>query len=422
MTVLLQIIPMALLLVCSGLLSGSETAFFNMSRNQLKLFRSSKNKVRNLSAKLLDDPKQLLTCLLFGNMAVNVLYFALSSLASITLAVKQQQPTAGAIFAVFSFLAILLFGEILPKSIAYSHSKSFCVTAAPFCFICVRLLSGVLKIFDFLVVVPVVRLFFGPIHIAKPGQAVTSSELIKLINASRHRGLISQDENQLFVEVIELALLKVRHVMRPRVDMVTCLDSQSLSQIQKIMSDHKITKIPVLTDEIDKIRGILHLRDILLSPDASIDELIKEVNFIPEQKTVESLLEFFRASETDTAIVVDEYGGIAGGVSLEDIVEEIVGPLESGQDMQPVEQIGPLQYRLNGNVSIHDWANAFGIDPDKNRMSTIGGFTVALLGKIPKPGDKAVIKNLTLTVEKVKKRRIETLILSLETANPQEDQ
>lgn len=412
---------MILLLACSGLLSGSETAFFNISRNQLKLFRASTNKFRKLSANLLDKPKELLTCLLFGNMAVNVLYFALSSLASINLAEKFQ-PVAGVIFAVGSFFAILLFGEILPKSIAYSHSKSFCVTTAPFCFVCVRLLSGILKIFDFIIVAPSVRFFSGPLSSREPAQAVTSGQLISLINASRQRGLISQDENQLFAEVIELGLLKVRHVMRPRVDMVSCLDSEELSQIQKRMTDNKLTKIPVHTDEIDKITGILHLRDIMLSPNASVEKLLKDVNFIPEQKTVESLLEFFRASKTDTAIVVDEYGGIAGSVSLEDIVEEIVGPLEADEDQQPVEQIGPMRYRLDGNLSIHDWANVFGIDPDESRMSTIGGLTTALLGKIPKPGDKAVIKNLSLTVEKVKKRRIKTIVLSLEVPSPKEDQ
>ncbi|MBW8015625.1 MAG: HlyC/CorC family transporter [Planctomycetes bacterium] len=421
MSVLLQIIPMILLLACSGLLSGSETAFFNISRNQLKLFRTSTNKFRKLSATLLGDPKQLLTCLLFGNMAVNVLYFALSSLTAFRLAEKYQ-PAAGVVFAICSFFAILLFGEILPKSIAYSSSKSFCVIAAPFCFVCVRLLSGILKIFDFIIVAPGVRFFSGPLPNTEPAQAVTSSQLIQLIGASRQRGLISQNENQLFTEVIELGLLKVRHVMRPRVDMVTCRESQTLSDIQKIMTAHKITKIPVQTEEIDKITGILHLRDIMLSPAAGINELIKNVNFVPEQKSVESLLEFFRTSKTDTAIVVDEYGGIAGAVSLEDIVEEIIGPLEPTEDLQPVEQIGPMEYRLDGNLAIHDWANVFGIDPDESRMSTIGGLTTALLGKIPKPGDKAVIKNLTLTVENVKKRRIQTILLSLEPVNLQEDQ
>ena len=412
---------MILLLACSGLLSGSETAFFNISRNQLKLFRTSTNKFRKLSATLLGDPKQLLTCLLFGNMAVNVLYFALSSLTAFRLAEKYQ-PAAGVVFAICSFFAILLFGEILPKSIAYSSSKSFCVIAAPFCFVCVRLLSGILKIFDFIIVAPGVRFFSGPLPNTEPAQAVTSSQLIQLIGASRQRGLISQNENQLFTEVIELGLLKVRHVMRPRVDMVTCRESQTLSDIQKIMTAHKITKIPVQTEEIDKITGILHLRDIMLSPAAGINELIKNVNFVPEQKSVESLLEFFRTSKTDTAIVVDEYGGIAGAVSLEDIVEEIIGPLEPTEDLQPVEQIGPMEYRLDGNLAIHDWANVFGIDPDESRMSTIGGLTTALLGKIPKPGDKAVIKNLTLTVENVKKRRIQTILLSLEPVNLQEDQ
>lgn len=404
---------MVLLLVCSGVLSGSETAFFNISIRQLELFRSSNNKFSKLSGYLLSDPKQLLTSLLFGNMAVNVLYFALASLLSISMT-RTSGATVGAIFAFLPFVALLLFGEMLPKSIAYSHSQRFCITAAPFCFVCVRILSPLLKVFDFFIVAPAVRFLSGPITPSGPGKSITTGQLISLIDASRQRGLITEDENQLFAEVIELGLLKVRHVMRPRVDMVCSWVGENAETIQKVMIDNKATKIPVYKEDIDKISGLIHLRDIMLSPETQAEQLIKEVNFVPEQKTVESLLIFFRRSRTDTAIVVDEYGGIAGIVSLEDIVEELIGPLEMSQQFEAVELIGPLKYRLAGNLAIHDWAAVFGIEPAQCRMSTIGGLTTALLGKIPKPGDTVSVKNISLTVEKIQKRRIETLILSLE--------
>ena len=137
------------------------------------------------------------------------------------------------------------------------------------------------------------------------------------------------------------------------------------------------------------------------------------MNFVPEQKTVESLLEFFRSSKTDTAIVVDEYGGIAGTVSLEDIVEELVGPIEPLKGIEPVKQLGPMTYRLAGSLAIHDWADAFGIDVAESRLATIGGLVVALLGKIPRTGDVARLRNLKFTVELVRKHRIESIVLEL---------
>jgi len=157
--------------------------------------------------------------------------------------------------------------------------------------------------------------------------------------------------------------------------------------------------------------GQVYLRQILLHPDSSLDKLVQKIHFIPEQKNVESLLEFFRKSHTDTAIVVDEYGGIAGSISLEDIAEELLGPIETTEAIEPIEQISDNEYRLAGNLAIHDWAVRFKINLSENRISTIAGLVTMLLGKIPKTGDVIHLKNLKFTVEKMKKRRIETIIL-----------
>jgi len=138
------------------------------------------------------------------------------------------------------------------------------------------------------------------------------------------------------------------------------------------------------------------------------------VNFVPEQKTVESLLEYFRKSGTDTAVVLDEYGGVAGLVRLEYIAGELFGPVEFRSEAEPIEKIGPFKFRLSGNLAIHDWAESFGIKIEETRLCTIGGLATALSGKVPKSGDVIYLKNLKLTVEKVRKNRIESLILSFE--------
>lgn len=408
-----QIILMIILLLCSAFLSGSETAFSNISRRQAKALQQSAHGLGLIASGLLNDHKKLIISLLFGNMAVNVLFFALAGILSINLG-KQYGPTAGIISAALLFFILLLGGEMLPKSFAYSNSKRFCIIASPFCFLCVRILSPILGILDFLIVIPAIHLFTGAVSPGRKAEAVTAKQLKQLIESSRTHGLISADEHELFAEVIELGFLKVRHVMQPRVDIIACEISDPVEKTRKLMLENGLTKIPVYKKDIDHIVGCLFLRDILLWPEKSVSRHLKEVNFVPEQKTVESLLEFFRKSGTDMAIVVDEYGGIAGAVYLENIVEEILGPIEQDRQAEPIEQIGPLEYRLSADIAIHDWAEVFNIDPEQSRLSTIGGLATALLGRIPKKGDVIYLKNLKLTVQEVRKRRIESLVLSLE--------
>ena len=183
--------------------------------------------------------------------------------------------------------------------------------------------------------------------------------------------------------------------------------------MRRILAAHHLTKLPVYNGVIDNIVGLVNLRQLFLHPDLPVGKLVYKVNFVPEQKTVESLLEFFRSSKTDIAVAVDEYGGIAGVVALEDIVEELVGPIEPLKGIEPVKQLGPLTYRLAGSLAIHDWADAFGIDIAESRLATIGGLVIALLGKIPRPGDVAYLRNLKFTVELVRRHTIESVVLEL---------
>ncbi len=404
------IVLMLLLLAGSAFFSGAETAFFNLSRRQTKLLQKSNHKLQKLAAKLLSKPGQLLSCLLFGNMTVNILFYAVASI--LTVRVEQRIGiTAAVITACLAFVGLVLFGEILPKSLAYANSKSLSITAALPLFLCLQIFAPLQLVFRFLIVEPVLRLLLGPVKLPKP---VTIDEFKSLIEQVRKRGLITANENKLLAEIIELGFLKVRDCLRPRVDMIACAVTDSPLHAREKMVKNHLTKLAVYVGTIDNIVGMVGLRRLLLEADTTLDKLVQQVHFVPEQKTVESLLEFFRKSRTDTAIVVDEYGGIAGSIALEDIAEELLGPIEITDGIEPVEQIGPLKYRLAGNLAIHDWADAFSIDPTEIKVCTIAGLVTAALGKIPKSGDVAYLKNLKFTVERVRKRRIETLILTLE--------
>jgi len=405
-----HIVPMLLLLAGSAFFSGAETAFFNLSHRQVKLFQQSKHKVQNLVASLLNKPGQLLNCFLFGDMTVNVLFYAVASV--LTMRIREQAGLgAAAITALVSFIALVLIGEILPKSVAYANSKPVSFAAALPAFLCLKIFTPLEFVFKFFILEPVLLLSLGPARGPKP---ITIGEFKSLIDITRKQGLLSADENKLLTEVIELGLLKVRHVMRPRVDMIACAVTDSPHKACEKMQENHLTKLPVYVGTIDNIVGVVHLRQLLLKPGVSLDKIVQQVHFVPEQKTVESLLEFFRRSRTDIAVVVDEYGGIAGSVRLEDIAEELFGQMEPISQIEPIKQTGPFEYRLAGNLAIHDWAEVFGIDLAETRLATVGGLVTALLGKIPKSGDVAHLKNLKFTVEKVQKHRIETLTLILE--------
>jgi putative hemolysin len=403
-----QIILMLMLLACSAFFSGAETAFSNLTHRQRKQLRESQYRLAHLTSRLLDKPGKLLNCFLFGNMTVNVLFYAAASV--LTVRMNEQSTIAGAVAALASFIALVMFGEILPKSIAYANSKSLCVIFTLPTFVCLQIFTPIGFMFRFFILEPIMRLFLGPTR--SPG-TITMSEFKTLIETTRKQGLITADENKLFTEVIELGFIKVRHVMRPRVDMIACDVTESVREAREKMQNNHLTKLPVYVRTIDNIIGVVHLRELLLDQSASLDKIVQEVHFIPEQKTVESLLDFFRKSRTDMAIVVDEYGGIAGSVQLEDIAEELFGQMETtNQQVEPIKQIGPFEYRLSGNMAIHEWSEIFDIDLEERRQATIGGMVTALLGKIPKSGDVVNLKNLKFTVENVHKHRIESLILT----------
>ncbi|MCU0916075.1 MAG: hemolysin family protein [Planctomycetes bacterium] len=404
------ILVMLLLLAFSAFFAGSETALFSLSTRHIQQWQASGRWRQKTAAYLRYRPEYVLNCLLFGNMIVNVLFYAVSSVL-----VQRMGRTwgfgAATAVAFATFLLLVLFGEILPKSVAYSHARALATAAAFPIFIVVTIFGPITAVFRVLFLEPVLRVLLG--HARSP-QTITLAEFRSLVNLSRRRGLITESENRLLGEVVDLGQLKVRHVMRPRVDLVSCKVSDPPATVRAQMCEHRLTKIPVYAGKLDNIIGLVHLRRLLLEPGARMEKLVEPVTFVPEQKTVESLLEFFRKSGTDLAIVVDEYGGIAGSVQLEDIAEELFGRLEPPAEVEPIKQLGPFQYRLAGHLALHDWAEVLGIDLEETRSSTLAGLVTNLLGKMPQEGDVACLGNLKFTVERVRKRRIETVILSVE--------
>jgi CBS domain containing-hemolysin-like protein len=405
---LFYIILMVALLGCSAFFSGSETAFFHLSQRTVRQFAKSKKRLERLTAITLSNPSRFLTALLFGNMLINILYFAITSTLSFQFT-RSAGPASGTLVAVSGFILLLLFGEMLPKSLAYTNARQFCLCAVPACYLFLKVLGPLLCAIDLLIVQPTIRLFVRP---QKSG-GVSTKQLKTLLDSSRRQGLISGDENQLLAEILKFSFLKVRHVMQPRVEMPSCSIRTSVKSATKEMLDKNLVKMPVYTDSVDSVVGFIHLKDLFLYPERPLSTMVRHAQFIPEQKSVESLIDFFRQTRTDAAIVVDEYGGVAGWVELDDIMEQLLGPLEKSFEADPIQQIDPMKYRLRANLPIHEWMEVFGIDIKEERQVTIGGFVIALLGRIPKEGDEVIFQNIKFIVERTQQNRIQTIILSL---------
>jgi CBS domain containing-hemolysin-like protein len=405
---------MAGLLSCSAFFSASETAFFHLSPRRLSGFAHSSHRLEKLIWRLQQNPNRLLTSLLFGNMLVNISFFSIAGILTARLG-QQIHPAAATVWAVGIFVILVLFGEMLPKAIAYANTYPICLIAAIPLYFLLKLLNPVLAAMETVIVKPAVRLAVGSGTAQSASAPVSQSQLRMLLENSARKGLLSQDENMLLLEVLELGFLKVRHVMQPRVEVYACSVKTDLIQLRAMMRMHQLRHIAVYKDSIDSIFGLVYLRDLLLHPqEESVEKFVQPVTFVPEQKTVESLIEFFQKTKTDIAVVVDEYGGTAGLISQDDIISQLLGTEMQDLSVEPIQQVGPMTYRLAAQFSIHDWAEAFGVDPEQIRLTTLGGLVTALLGKIPKSGDVAYWQNMKFTVETVRKNRIEFLILSLE--------
>ncbi|MCH8822565.1 MAG: HlyC/CorC family transporter [Planctomycetes bacterium] len=404
---LLAIIPVLLFL--SGFFSGSETALFGLSETQRMQLRKRASTSSRAVEALLADQRMLLITVLLGNMTVNVLYFVISS---VLLMKAETSAIAASAIAVLSLLLIILFGEVLPKLLASDHRIGFTNVIATPLLILHRVISPLRNTLEKLVITPLNRLT-APTN--KPPQ-LDRDELAALLDLSSDAGVIDTEEERLLQDVINLGNLKVRDVMTPRVRVTAVPASASREDVIELVKQTKLTKLPVYKDDLDNIVGMLHVKSFLINQDndRSLAEQAEQLNYVPEMATLDQLLKHFQESKTQIAIVVDEFGGTAGLVVIEDVVEEIVGDISDRKDvhLQP-EKIDLNHWRVPGGLSVHEWADAFGQTIISPRIATVGGLITQQLGRAAIKGDSVEISNVQLDVEKVEKGRIISAIVTL---------
>ena len=405
-----SLLGMGLLLIASGFFSGTETALFSLTRGQLYRLKSSRG-AGKLAAALMAEPNRTLNTLLMGNLLVNVAYATLS--ATVVLALPGEPGWLAPVVSPGPLLVLILFGEVTPKMFAHTLGEKWALPSAPVIHLLGRALAGPLWVLERLLVEPMTRILApqtaGKMHIE-------SGELASVLALSAKRGIISHDANALLQEIVELTDLRVADVMVPRVDMVAYDVTASPAGLIDLLRRTRLRRIPVYEGDVDHIIGLIHAKRLLLQPDKPLRDLVMPAVFVPEAGNVERLLMQFRVRQVQTAIVVDEYGGTAGLVALEDVLEEIVGDIPDAGEAAAapaVRELAPNRYVLNADLAIHEWVDAFRMDLAHRRISTIGGFVTAQLGRIAHVGDEVTYGNLRFRVETMRRRRIYTLRLDL---------
>lgn len=411
-----KLLLMSMLLLLSAFFSGSETAMFSLTRGQLFRMEHSNSSVGHVLASLMKFPRHLLNTLLLGNMVVNIAYSAIAAVLTFSL-IEDGLAAWTLPVSLFLLLLLILVGEVTPKLVAYRLDERWALLAALPISLLHRVLRPIIWGLDTFLVVPLTRLI-APEHIAQAN--ITSKELSDLLELSNKRGLIDHDAKTLLQEIMQLTDLTVGEIMLPRVDIIACDVNAPREALMDKFQQTRLKKLPIYDGDIDNLLGIVYAKQLLLDPGADLRSLISKTLFVPETANLEQVLLQFRILRKQLAFVVDEYGGIVGLVTLQDIVEEIVGDIEERRETRldvPVQQIGKNVYHLNGNLPIHEWVEAFNIPLASQRISTIGGFVTSLLGRLPKVGNQAEYRNLRFTVLEMQKRRVIKLKLELREDN-----
>jgi len=358
-------------------------------------------------------PNLTLHSMLMGNLLVNVAYASISALIVLDLPRLGLAPWAAGLISLAPLLVLILLGEVMPKMLAYALGETWALAACPLLVVLTRVFAAPLWLLDKILVDPITRIL-AP---SRAGQAdISADELASVMGLSARRGIIDHDANALLQEIVGLTDLRVADVCVPRVDVIAYDVDSPRQGLLELFRSTRLRRIPVYEGHLDRVLGLISAKHLLLQPDTPLRQMVQQPVFVPEAGNLERLLILFRTRRAQTAIVVDEYGGTAGLVTLQDVLEEIVGDIPEPHEIDlaaPVRQVGPHEYVINADLAIHEWADAFGMDLSGQRISTVGGFVTSLLGRIPRVGDSVDYRNLHFDVQSMRGRRISKLRLEL---------
>lgn len=401
---------MVVLLLYSAFFSGTETALFSLTRSKIRELRMEGGHVAKTLALLSDNPAGLLIALLFGNLVVNILFFSTSVVIAVDIGHRYGEWWE-AVAGMLVLLLVILCGEILPKAIGISFSERV-----------VRIGSIPLRNW-YHILAPVRGILEAMARRLEPrdqhDNRLNAEELKMLIDATQHDPTFGRQEKAIVEDIVNLPEIRVRELMVPRVNQLFRRADSPAGEALRAAAEQEIELIPVYEEEEDNIIGVVEVRALFASdePNRPLRDFAHPARFVPEIKRADEMLREFLSEDLRLVCVVDEYGGLAGTVCLEDLLEEVVGEFDA-MEMPPIEQLGESTYRLQGSLGIREWRSLFvGFLPDEVVRSlafdTVGGLVVSLLKRMPRPGDIVEVRNLKFSVEHVRSNRIESILLEL---------
>ena len=410
---ILTVVLLLFLVSMSAYFSASETAFSSLNITRIKSLAEKGNKKADLVLKLSAQYDKLLSSILIGNNIVNT---AVASLAT-TIAYRLGG-TAVAIASGLMTLLIILFGEITPKTMATIHAEKMSLFYAPVINIFMKIMTPFIFIVNGLSTGLLMLLRIDP---NAKDNTMTEAELRSVVNVSHQDGVIESDEKEMIYNVFDLGDAIAKDVMVPRVNVTFADIDSSYDELIDLFREDKFTRLPVYQETKDNVVGTINMKDLLLydskKSEFQIKDILREAYFTYEYKSISELLVEMRQASFNIAIVLDEYGETSGLITLEDILEEIVGEIHDEYDENEEENIkavGKHEYIIEGSTNLDDLNDSLDLNLESEDYDSLGGFIIEKLDRLPKAGDSVSTEDgIRMVVEKLDKNRIETVHLYL---------
>ena len=420
-----KLIAMIFFLGGSAFFSGSEVALFSLDKRKIKSQFSGHPLILNYVSSLLDQPRRLLVTILIGNTVVNVAVSIIAVAFAIELAprIGISEELAITIQIITLTLLILIFGELLPKVFASKKSIRFTkIVAIPLYWINVMIYPVSETLTE------IIRAATSKIHIHKLKTVLTTDEIGELSDIGQEKGTLEEEEHEIIKSIVSFRNILASEIMTPRVDIKAIQSDASFDHVVSTINETGHSRFPLYNEDLDEIVGILSAKDIL--PFIKNGKPLKAINlsaiarkamFVPKTKKINNLLREFQSKKTHIAIVVDEYGGTSGLITLEDIIEEVVGEIWDEYDKEEdiIKKIDDDSYLVLGKTPIDEINEAIGsqVITEETDYETIGGLVFKRAGAIPKEGYSFKINNFKFTVKEIHRKRIKKVLIEKESEN-----
>ncbi|MBP3284460.1 MAG: HlyC/CorC family transporter [Clostridia bacterium] len=396
-----EIVALIILVFCSGYFSATETAFSSLNHIKIKNMADDGNKRAKLVEKMLNNYDRLLSTILVGNNIVNI---TSASIATV-LFVRYFQDAGVTLSTLVMTIVILIFGEVSPKSLAKDFAEEFAMFSAPILNFLTILLTPVNFLFEQW------RKLLNKVFHLKADNSITEEELLTIVKEAEDDGELNEQESELIQNAIEFSEVEASDVLTPRVDLIAISKDEDNEEIMKLFFESGFSRLPVYENTIDTIIGFINEKDFnhyVIREKKPLEKIINPVQFVSPTIKVSRLLNILQKSKCHMAIVTDEYGGTMGIVTLEDILEELVGEIWDEHDkvVSEIDKVSDNEYYMAGGLNLDKMFEFFEMKNEFEDITTVSGWIIEQLGKIPEEGDSFEYENLVVKVEKKDIRRI----------------